>query len=91
MINKTFDIDLASLYEYIGNSETKYGYHIEHSKNSDCDYYDLGSYSTPILACDGETCKVTDIHGDCIVIYNEYCPIKPGFYLSIEEFEIVCH
>lgn len=91
LFGKTFSIDLASIYERIGDCKTKYGYHIKHSANCDCEYYDLYSDSVAMFACDGEQCVVVDAGNDCVTIDNLDCPCKLPFILSKEEFDIVCH
>ena len=91
LVGKIFSIDLAALYEHVGNGKTEYGYSIKYSKNCDCEYYDLYGDSVAMFACDGEECLVVDAGNKCITIDNIDCPCKFPFLLSKEEFDIVCH
>nr|DAZ82108.1 MAG TPA: hypothetical protein [Caudoviricetes sp.] len=89
-MEKTFSIDLKSLYEHIyGN--TIYGYWIEHEESDDGSdgYYDLKD-SSALYACDGEVCEVVGVEKDYVLLT---CVENRShkFALTKEEFGFVCH
>lgn len=89
MINKTFDIDLTSLYEYISDGKTKYGYYIDHEEDGVNVWNDLRqSCPNTLFACDGETCSILEEYEDSVYVYNDS---RIPFWLSKYEFEICCH
>lgn len=88
-----FSIDLGSLYNKVGDSETEYGFCIKHTKNCNNDYYDLYYGNSPILICDGEECYLIEVDDDYISIgcndnpYGNDYPIR----FSKKEFTTVCN
>lgn len=99
MIDKTFTIDLTTLYEAIGNSHTTYGYHIDYDNFEDCYYLMDGDYS--VAAIHGEECKIVDVRetslGKFAAIYNldnlmpRHALIPEMFALSEEEVAACCN
>lgn len=88
-MKKTFSIDLKSLYEYIGDGHTCYGYWIEHDEHEE--YYDLRD-SIALYACDGEVCKIIDIRKNYVALVcigDNYSSFK--FILTKKEFYFACH
>ena len=90
-MEKTFSIDLKSLYEHILDSHTYFGYWIEHEESDDGSdgYYDLKD-SSALYACDGETCEIMGIGIDYVLIVCVDSQ-TPTFVLTKEEFGFVCH
>ena len=90
-MEKTFSIDLKSLYEHILDSHTYFGYWIEHEESDDWTdgYYDLKD-SSALYACDGETCEIMGIGIDYVLIVCVDSQ-TPTFVVTKEEFGFVCH
>ena len=91
-MEKTFSIDLKSLYEHMMGCHTNYGYWIEYEENDDGSdgYYDLKD-SSGLYACDGETCKVVGIGRDYVLIVCADDDSSHGFILTKKEFGFACH
>lgn len=95
-MNKTFSIDLTSLYEYIGDGHTEYGYYIDHEEDSVNEYFDLrDSFNNALYACDGEECEILYYAyyewGNYMEIRNVEHPEFGTFKLSADEFDVCCH
>lgn len=93
MIGKTFSIDLTSLYEYIGDGKTEYGYYIDHEEDGINEWHDLRSVEPNLLyACDGEVCVVSDkFEADGKTVYSIHLHDEEyarKFWLTAAEFEI---
>jgi hypothetical protein len=87
--NKTFSIDLTSLYEYIGNGKTEFGYYIEHEEDGMNTWNDLRqACPNTLFACDGETCSIIEEFENSVHIYNDE---NIPFWLSKDEFNVCCN
>lgn len=88
-MENTFSIDLTALYEYIGDSKTKYGYYIDHEEDGVNVWNDLRqSCPSTLFACDGETCGIIAEFVDSVYVYND---ANVPFWLSKDEFDVCCH
>lgn len=91
-MEKTFSIDLKSLYIHMMGFHADYGYWIEYEENDDGSdgYYDLKD-SSSLYACDGETCKVVGIGRDYVLIVCADDDSSHRFVLTKKEFGFACH